>query len=403
MKTIFPRNWEINFHASCSEGLTSLLKKEALNHNLEITSYNRGGIFFRPKFWEDLEGFLFSSYYSSRISWVIARWKVKNYEDLYNSALTFPWENWISNGSTFRIESYTKDNLSHSKYTMHKLKDAILDRFNKNNLPIPKIQKSNPDLCFMIRSNQDQASLELSLSPESLTNRGYRQKAGKACLRENIAHALIGFSELEKENSLPIVIIDPFCGQGTILIEAALRWKSPLIHEKKILTSLAYQQLKKLYQYPNGKDKLTLPQPTLPKKIRFIGIDINEAALNLAKLDAKNAGVDKFIQLYKKDIHHIIDLWKDKIIQPYEKVYILTDPPFGKRIGDLETAKALYQELGRIVKELKKNNYTNLNIHLTIITGNPMLLGFLKLKKEKEMNLKNANQNSKIVNYIIYE
>ncbi|MCC5813503.1 MAG: RNA methyltransferase [Leptospira sp.] len=395
--TISPKSWvlknllqdlpSLEFHASCGEGLVGLLETEVLKSNLKIQSKNRGGIFFSTKSPSSLRHFLESTQISSKVGLVLCNWNVNDYDDLYNEATQFPWEDIINQRLSFRLESKTKDNLPDSRFAMYRLKDAILDRFRDLEIPFPDINKDNADLGLYLRSYMDHAVVELYLSKDSLTKKGYRTKAGSATLRENLASAMIEFSDWKNDTPL----IDPFCGQGTILIQAALKWKHSKAINKKILEeSYVFQQL-----FLNSEDKEKMESNT-SKPPLLIGLDESEESLELARNDAKKAGVEDLIHWELGEFQRLEDITKQYKLPKDIAFAIITDPPFGNRLGSKEDAKNLYSDFGKYLKDMQAE------INFTIITGDTSLLGFLKLKKEKEMSLKNSGLSSKIVNYLVH-
>jgi 23S rRNA G2445 N2-methylase RlmL len=374
---------KIEFHASCGEGLVDLLESEAKHFSLKITSKNRGGIFFtgnRAK----LFSFFLSTEIASRIGFAIVDWKIQDYDDLYQESLEFPWEEILSSKESFRIEAKTKDCLPDSRFAMYKLKDGIMDRFRNNQIPFPDIERENADISILLRSYMDHAKVELLLSSDSLTKRGYRGKAGDATLRENLAAAIVSFSEWDGVSP----IVDPFCGQGTILIEAALTWKKGAAKNwDKLSKSFIFKKLfsQELNDSNQSKQKDNRTPPL------FLGLDESEEAIEQAIIDAKKAGVEDLICFEVSGFEEM-----DRYIpESIPEFWILTDPPYGRRLGSKEESAELFSKLGRYCKDLGRRS------HLCLITGDTSLLGYLKLKKEKEMGLKNSQLKSKIVYYKI--
>lgn len=406
------------FHAVCSEGLLELLKNEVNSHSLRIQSENRGGLFFQSRNWGNIASFLISTRISSKVGIVFAHWKVEDYDSLYEKALPYAWEELLPLGKSFRIMAKTKDNLPDSRFSMYKLKDAILDRFRKKNIPIPDIQKDKSDITIFLRSYMDHAALELMLTPDSLAKRGYRNQAGTATLRENIASAMIEFSGWDRKS----VLIDPFCGQGTILIEAGriLQETSSIsniprnsaLSPTPLHKSYVYQRLASLHSASDlassdqsaslsSPSSLHLSPPSGPVRetsanCTLMGIDESQESLEMAKNDIESAGLTGKIELVRGRLENLKNILKDRNVSETEKLTIITDPPWGKRLGSQQESQEIFAELGKVLKSL------NREIEFTLITGDTSLLGYLKLKKEKELSIKNSNIPSKIVHYKIY-
>lgn len=374
------------FHAICSEGLLSFLKEEVLSHNLDIESENRGGIFFTGEL-SDVFQFLASTEVSSKVGVSLAGFSILDLDEFYDKAVELPWEKVLGPRTKFKIEGKTKDCLPDSRFAIYKLKDAILDHFRNIEAPFPDVDLESPDVVLNLRSFQNQVRIELLLHKSSLTKRGYRERAGDATLRENIAAGLLKFSGW-KENA---ILIDPYCGQGTILIEAALKLKMGFYKNKNKF--LAKRILINLF--PDFDFENFLPESKIEAQSKplLIGLDISSQAIEQAKLDAKKAGVEDWIHFTEGNLHELSFLLNEYPAD-LEK-FIVTDPPFGKRLGTREDAVAIYAELGAFLKENIKPS------HLCIITSDPSLLGHLKLKKDAELSLKNSNLKSKMVKYKI--
>jgi 23S rRNA G2445 N2-methylase RlmL len=379
----------LEFHAICGEGLVDLLKSEMEPSHLEILSENRGGVFFRGNPNHLFEFFL-KTEVSSRIGFTIASFSITEPDEFYKAVKKLPWENILNARTKFSIESRTKDCLPDSRFAQYRCKDAILDRFRDLELPMPDVGKENSDIAILLRSFLNQVRIELLLDPSSLTKRGYRESKGDANLRENIAAGLLKFSGW-KENQ---ILIDPFCGNGTILIEAALQIQTGgYRNAERLDRSYIFRKL-----FPKETYPLTPRNPgpglgTEALSSKLFGFDQSAEAIERAIQDAKKAGVSKMIQWIQGDLSTVSadQFRKDE----KEVIHFVTDPPFGKRLGTREEAAKIYSDLGKILKSDFRNS------ELTLITGDPSLLGYLKLKKSQEMGIRNSSIKAKMVNYSI--
>lgn len=190
-----------------------------------------------------------------------------------------------------------------------------------------------------------------------------------------MAQALIHFSGWTKDD----VLIDPMCGSGTILIEAALQLKKKYINENLLNESAVYKMLFEKYVSP--AQELNSGEPKL------FGYDINPKAIQIARDNAKRAGVDKLIQFEKSDILNLSNYGK------WKSGHIVMNPPYGERLGTKEDLKILY---GKISSLLKKDFP---GFRFTVISGDKSLLGFFKLKEDKGMNVAIAKMKGKFVSY----
>ncbi len=317
--------------------------------------------------------------FSSRVTLQILQDKAENYEELYLNAKKIPWEKWIEPHQTFRIDAQTKDSLKNSQFAIHKLKDAILDSLREKKVQLPGIEKKVSDVTIVLRSFLDKFSLELSFTGESIARRGYRLEAGLAPVREPIAQAMIALSEWTPNNC----IVDPMCGSGTILIEAALLEKlNGEINRYILQESPIFQKLFPDYQFSKAVS------PT-PLKKHFFGFDIDAEAIRISKENAYEAGVEDWIDFKVGDVLDLKNQFGDS-------GHLITNPPYGERIGKpIENLRELYFQMGRMFK----NEFGGWKV--TVLCGEFALLGKFGLKEKVHLPLKHANLKAKIVDYQI--
>ncbi|RHX89937.1 THUMP domain-containing class I SAM-dependent RNA methyltransferase [Leptospira stimsonii] len=373
----FSRPDTFEYHASCPDGLSGLLREEILEAGLTVVAENRGGVFFQGSA-KALKDFILTTGIASGISISLRYWRVDSPEDLYNQALQFPFEKIISSEQSFRIDSTTKDSLKDSRYATYKLKDAMFDRFRSKGKDTPQVSRDEPDFLFYLRSHSDHAKLSLGLNTRPLQQRGHGRIGGEAPIREILASALVRYSGWDTKS----VLYDPFCGSGTIVIEAALKLLyGGYTNYRSLDSSLPF---KKLFGEPNLKEAAGKVSKTL-----IFASDADEKALNLAKLNAKNAGVDHLIEFFTADATVSEN---EKGIQ---NGYIVTNPPYGVRLGTKEEAKEIYLAWGKRLKDHFSGNV------LALVCGDTSLLGFLKLKKDKEQSLTIGKLKGKLVAYTL--
>jgi 23S rRNA G2445 N2-methylase RlmL len=364
---------ELEFHASCGEGLIDFLLEELKQYNLKVQSSNRGGVFFIGNK-NQLQNFILNTRFSSRIGFSISKMNVESPDELYKKASQLPWEKILPYKASFKIDSFTKDSLNHSRYALYKLKDAIRDRLREKNREDVTIERDLPDIVFLLRSNQNFVNIQISITNDSLFKRGYRLESVEAPLKETLAQALLYFSNWDNES----IIIDPMCGSGTILIEAAMLLSNKYLNYSLLSKSKVYPMLFREIEPKYSNDS---------ENILLYGYDKNPKAIEIAKTNAKRAGVANKIEFKEQDI--------SKLKKFTNTGYIITNPPYGQRMGDEEEVKILYKEFGEVLKR-EFSNYK-----VTLICGNKSLLGQLKLKEENSLNISVAKLKAKIVNYKI--
>lgn len=373
----FDRPEALTYHASCGDGLAFLLKEEVKEAGLEILSDNRGGVFFQGPA-KKVRDFCLSSGISSGISFELSSWSdIQGPDDLYEVAAMFPFEKLLSPKTKFRIDAATKDNLQDSRYATYRLKDAIFDRFRAQGLELPEADREEPEVLFYLRSRMNQVKLFVALHAQPLQRRGHGREGGEAPLRETLAQALLRFSGWKPGEAL----YDPFCGSGTLLIEAALRMRNGgWVNYKSLSRSSIFTRL-----FGPCKAK----EEWASKEILLFGSDISEDAIELAKKNAKEAGVADLIRWKVASAEE-----QDESLG-FKEGKIVTNPPYGVRLGDKESVSELYSTWGEALKKNFSGSY------VAMVAGDPSLLGFLKLKSDKEQSVTIAKLKGKLVAYRI--
>nr|WP_208859770.1 N-6 DNA methylase [Leptospira haakeii] len=373
----FDRPEALTYHASCGDGLAFLLKEEVKEAGLEILSDNRGGVFFKGPS-KKVRDFCLSSGISSGISFELSSWSdIQGPDDLYEVAAMFPFEKLLSPKTKFRIDAATKDNLQDSRYATYRLKDAIFDRFRAQGLELPEADREEPEVLFYLRSRMNQVKLFVALHAQPLQRRGHGREGGEAPLRETLAQALLRFSGWKPGEAL----YDPFCGSGTLLIEAALRMRNGgWVNYKSLSRSSIFTRL---FGPCKAKEEWD------SKEILLFGSDISEDAIELAKKNAKEAGVADLIRWKVASAEEL-----DSSLE-FKEGKIVTNPPYGVRLGDKESVSELYSSWGEALKKNFSGSY------IALVAGDPSLLGFLKLKSDKEQSVTIAKLKGKLVAYQI--
>lgn len=372
----FSKPDSFEYHASCPDGLSGLLREEILEAGLKIVAENRGGVFFQGPA-KSLKEFILSTGIASGISISLKYWRVESPEDLYDQALQFPFEKIFGPEHSFRIDSTTKDSLKDSRYATYKLKDAIFDRFRSKGKEPPQVSRDEPDFLLYLRSHSDHAKLSLGLNTKPLQQRGHGRIGGEAPVREILASALVRYSGWNAKSPL----YDPFCGSGTVVIEAALKLLyGGYTNYRSLDSSLPF---KKLFGEPSLKENANRSEA------KIFASDLDEKTLGLARLNARNAGVDHLIEFFESDA---------TLSENEKKIsggFIVTNPPYGVRLGTKEEAKEIYIAWGKKLKDHFAGNV------LAIVCGDTSLLGFLKLKKDKEQSLTIGKLKGKLVAYTL--
>lgn len=277
-----------------------------------------------------------------RILKPIAHFKARSAEEMYDNVLKIDWSKYIEKGKTFSVDSVVySDDFRNSRFVTYKVKDAIVDQFRKNTGERPNISVANPDIRLNIHIADDNATLSLDSSGESLHRRGYRQEAVEAPLNEVLAAGMILMTGWKGETDF----IDPMCGSGTLLIEAALiaRNISPGVFRKEYAFEKWPDFDKDLFDYIYNDDS-----QEREFNHHIYGYDIDMKAVNTALLNVRAAGLTKDITISQQD-------FKD-FKKPEQKSIIVTNPPYGERIST-PNLLATYKMIGeRLKHEFGGNN-----------------------------------------------
>jgi len=355
-----------------------LLKLGAQNIKKELRSVS----FYGDK------GFMYKANLSLRTAIKILKpiksFKFKDQNDFYNKLYKIDWEKYLDKDGSFLVSSivFHSNLFNHSKYVSLKVKDAVVDRFRDLFKCRPSIDLSHPDLKINIHINKNTCNVSLDSSGESLHKRGYKAFGTIAPINEVLAAGIIMMSGWKADSDF----LDPMCGGGTILIEAAM-----------IACNIAPNLNRKEFAFEKWKDwdeeLFELIENSVINKVlkfdyKIYGYDISGLAIKKAKENIKNAELEMNIAVEKRDFFTTRKNNQDNL-------HILFNPPYNKRIS--YDIKEMYTNIGNTLK----NNYINSNVWL--ITSNIEAVKNIELHPSQKIKLFNANLESRLVNYEIYK
>ena len=363
-------------------GFEEILSEELLKLGAQkIIKGNRNVSFYGDK------GFMYKSNISLRTALKIIKpikeFKFKDIDEYYKKIYEIKWEDYLDFNSSFLINSvvFNSKIFNNSKFTSLKAKDAIVDRFRNKFKNRPSINSFNPELKIEIHVNRNFCTISLDSSGESLHKRGYKKYNSAAPLNEVLAAGIILMSAWDKKSDL----LDPMCGTGTFLIEAAMIARNIAPNLNRL--AFAFEKWK---DWDNELFE-TIEESVKSKEIEFehklYGFDISSAMIKKAEknIEISDLGVD--IEIVKKD-------FLTSIKTDNEKLHVLINPPYDKRIS--ADVNQLYKKIG----DTLKNNY--LYSDVWIITANLEAIKSIGLKSSKKIKLFNANLESRLLNYKIY-
>ncbi|MEO9655311.1 bifunctional 23S rRNA (guanine(2069)-N(7))-methyltransferase RlmK/23S rRNA (guanine(2445)-N(2))-methyltransferase RlmL [Marinomonas sp.] len=329
---------------TCPLGLENVLEKELHEEGLTQTRLGEGQV----KLTTDLTGIYTACLWSrvaTRVMLPIAHFKIESADELYAGVKAVEWSDHLSVNDTIAIDCHgTNHHIRNTQFGAVRAKDAIADYFVALTGERPSVEKSQPDVRIALRIKRDQVTVSIDLSGDSLHRRGYRQHGGMAPLKENLAAGLLLRAGWGKDCGMT-QLIDPMCGSGTFLVEAALMsldiapglrrqywgfkgWKQ---HDHRL-----WQQLMD-FARNRKRDAAELG-------LSFQGTDREQRAIAAARENIKRSGLVGIVEVAMTPFQE-----HDFVIPEGTKGLVITNPPYGERLGDEMALIALYRQLGEWV------------------------------------------------------
>lgn len=371
-----------HFFASCPRGIEELLVDELLALQAADVRATVAGVYFSGD-----EALLYRSCLWSRLANKIllplVQGSVPEKEALYALVHDIPWEQHFPAEASFRVDFIgTNKEIKHSNFGALVVKDAIVDRLRSVRGARPSVDRDNPDLVINAHLAKGQAQIALDLSGESLHRRGYRVAQGAAPLKENLAAALLLRANWPQIAKAGGPLLDPMCGSGTFLIEGAFMAADIApgllrdqfgFHRWSQFNSELFLSLK--------NEALEREQAGLAADLPEIrGYDIDVRVIHKAEQNIHAAGLDKFVRVSQKAL---VDFKKPSHKELAEGL-LICNPPYGERLGEIESLRVTYQQLSEVVKrELT-------GWQCAIFTGNPDLAKETRLRAKRKYKFFNG-------------
>ena len=376
--------------ATTARGFEELLKVELTELGATECKIAQGGAHFQADD-ETLYRSLLWSRLASRILLPIVNGKVYSDLDLYSIVTGQDWLSYFDEKATFFVDfNGTNQEIRHTQFGAMRVKDAIVDYFERQGKARPNVDKDYPDVRIHVYLNKEELVVSLDLSGEALHLRGYREDTGQAPLRETLAAAIVLRSGWKKGTPL----VDPMCGSGTLLIEAAQMeaqialqlhrlhwgfdcWKG---HNQDAWDKVKAEAVQQAETYFNQN-----------LKPHFYGFDLDHRVLKKAQKNAQNAGVAHLIHWKQGDVAAL------KNPSPDEVGTVICNPPYGERLGTTPALIALYSVFGQRLK----NEFGGWNA--SIFSSESTLLDCLRMRSHRQFKAKNGPLDCVQKNYQISE
>lgn len=324
------------FFATCPRGLEALLKAELEQLGARDLDPTDGGVGFGGDFALCYSANL-QSRFATRILWRINQGNYRNEEDIYQAAYKQPWQQWFNVNQTFMVKlTASKSPLKSLEFVTLRIKDAVCDRFRVEVGSRPYIDTKQPDVRVHAYLTDTLYELFLDTSGQALFQRGLRRASIEAPLRENLTAGILRLSGWQPG----VPLLDPMCGSGTFLLEAAMMALDIAPGSKR---SFGFEKLRNFDAAVWGK----LRQQALDKAKtvtfqKIYGSDSDLRAVRVSRQNLEQAGLLEAVQLAHTDFN--------AVVPPADAGVLVANPPYGVRIGEDEELAALYPKMGETLK-----------------------------------------------------
>lgn len=377
-----------SFFATAPLGVEPLLHEELRALGAESLRETRAGVYFtgtldlayRLCLWSRL---------ASRVFLPLAEFSASTPQELYEGACSIPWSDHLESGATFAVDAtITSSAITHSRFAALKIKDAIVDVLREERGFRPDVDVEKPDLRFNLYLRRDRAVVSLDLSGESLHRRGYRQETVLAPLKENLAAAILLRAGWPKIAAAGGALIDPMCGSGTFVIEAAMiaadiapglfrenfgfrRWRG---HDESLWRSLLADARQR-----RETGMLRLPH--------LCGFDCATGPIRAARINADAAGFGGKLRFERRDIEELSRL------SECAAGLVVVNPPYGERLGEKNRLAPLYSALGARLRS------DFVGWKAAVFTGNPDLARAMEIRPVKQNTLFNGALECRLLQF----
>lgn len=365
--------------APCHFGLEAVLKREIIDLGYEVTEVVDGRVSFEG----DEEAIARCNVFlrtTERVMLKVGSFKAVTFDELFEKTKALPWENFIPKDGKFWVKkaSSIKSKLFSPSDIQRIVKKAIVDRLS-GKYNILRFPEDGSEYPIRITILKDEVTVGLDTSGESLHKRGYRRLTVKAPITETLAAALISLTPWKKDR----LLIDPFCGSGTIPIEAALIGLNIAPGMKRDFQAMAWDNIlpKSLFKEAKKEAEDLIDRET---KLSIQGYDLDTSALDAARGNLSLAGLEGNIHFQQRDMRDISSAKKYG--------FIITNPPYGERLEEKEAMPQLYREMGKAFQKLDEWSYY-------IITGFEDAPKYFGRKPDKNRKIYNGMMKTYFYSY----
>ena len=322
---------KINFVIPCLLGLEKLIADEIKELGAENVTVENGRVLFSGDEYL-LARANICCRYAERIQILVGSFDAMTFEELFQGTKALPWEQWIGQYDTFPVKGYSLNSALFSVSDCQSIiKKAVVERL-KTKYNVSWFEETGPTYQIQFSIMKNRVSLLIDTSGYGLHKRGYRLEAGGAPIKETMAASLCNLARLREYHTL----YDPMCGSGTILIEGAMMANNIAPGVNRHFSAERWRNIDENV----WKEERERARSLVKSESKFVayGSDIDEKTLEIAKANAKRAGVENYITFEKRDVRDFRPLT--------EKGTVICNPPYGERLLDLQEAEKIYKIMG---------------------------------------------------------
>ncbi|MBR1635787.1 MAG: class I SAM-dependent RNA methyltransferase [Lachnospiraceae bacterium] len=324
----------------CHFGMEAVAKREIYDLGYEVTKTEDGRVYFAG----DAEAVVLANLCLRTVERVlihIGSFEARTFDELFEGIRALPWEEYIPEDGRFWVTkaSSVKSALFSTPDIQSIAKKAMVERL-KETYPVTRFAEDGADFPVRISLNKDRVTVGLDTTGASLHKRGYRPASGEAPISETLAAALISLTPWKRDR----ILVDPFCGSGTFLIEAAMMARQIAPGLDRHFTAESWETLCPKELWKDAQADLR-GQIQNDAECDLQGYDIDGRVLALARENAGRAGVGDLIHFQQRDVA--------KLSHPKPYGFIVTNPPYGERMGEDDDLYGIYRSLGEAYRGLQ--------------------------------------------------
>ncbi|WP_445157124.1 bifunctional 23S rRNA (guanine(2069)-N(7))-methyltransferase RlmK/23S rRNA (guanine(2445)-N(2))-methyltransferase RlmL [Halomonas sp. E14] len=377
--------------ATCPRGLEELLADELRALGAEPHRTTVAGVHFQADLATAYRACLWSRLANRVVLCLLREEGIERPDALHRAVGAVDWSLHLRPGATLAVDFHGRsEQIRHTRFGAQTVKDGVVDALQAQGRARPGIDLQRPDLRLYAHLHRGRLTLGVDLSGDSLHRRGYRRDVGHAPLKENLAAALLiraGWPQRLRDGE---ALVDPLCGAGTLLIEAALMAAdmAPNLHRVRFGFHGWAQHDEALWAELKREAEARASIGRKRCRNRLYGFDQSPPALAAAKANAMRAGIPALIQFHGEALGQ---LQRPAALGEAERGLVIANPPYGERLGELPELVSLYQELGEGVRRAFPG------WRLAVFTANPDLGHRIGLRADKQYSLKNGPLEARLL------